>query len=84
MVGLAGKGKAREAAVAGGREQFERVPPLAPSGARLGGGLQDCEVTPLLGKEVARGEAGLASPDNDYVFLDRSAVGRVSTPYCLC
>ena len=69
MVGVAGERLAREAVVAGGGEQPQRVPALAPRGRGRVGGVEDREVAALLGEVVADGEAGLAAADDDDVAV---------------
>ena len=53
VVGIAGKGQPGQAAVARGGEQLERLPAFTPGGCRLFGRLEDREVSPPLGEEVA-------------------------------
>src|SRR5436305_610253 len=45
---IAGEGQARQAAVANGRKEVQRVPPSAPGGPRLRCRLQDREAATLL------------------------------------
>ena len=70
-VRVAREREARKRVVAGRREQFERVPALAPRRRGLSGGLKDREIATLLGEEVADGEACLAAADDDYVAMLR-------------
>src|SRR5829696_4103396 len=74
VLGVAGERHARQAVVAHGREEDQRVPALAPRGGRGGGGFEDREVAPLFGEQVTDREAGLASPDDDDVAAGGHAV----------
>jgi hypothetical protein len=63
-VGITGKGKARQGAVAPGREERQRLPALVPGGADRIGALEDQETTSLADEEVPHGKAGLAGADD--------------------
>jgi hypothetical protein len=70
-----------ERVIAGGREQLERVPALAPCGRRLVRRLEDRDVAPLAGEEVADRQAGLATADHNHLAaLGHGAIGHNSPP----
>ena len=74
-VRIAGERQARQAAVASGREQLQRVPPRAPGGRRLLRRLEDREVATLLSQEIPDRKPGLAAAD--YNHLEVIACGPV-------
>jgi hypothetical protein len=73
-VRVARKRQSRQAVVAHGREELERVPAAAPRSSRDFRGFEDGEVASLLSEEVADGKAGLAAADDEHVVPFRHAV----------
>ena len=70
-VGVAGERAPRQAVVAHGREQLQRVPPRAPCRRGRVGGFEDRELPPLAGEQIADRQAGLAAAhDDDVMVLD--------------
>src|SRR5205814_1953438 len=59
----------RQGVIPAWREEFQRVPALAPGGRDVVRALQDYEVAAAPGEEVADGHAGLAAADDDDVVV---------------
>ena len=74
-VRIAGEGQARQAAVASGRKQLQRVPPRAPGGRRLLRRLEDREVATLLSQEIPDRKTGLAAADDDHLQVIAHCAG---------
>ena len=66
-VGVARKREAGQAVVAHGREQLQRVPPLAPRRSRRVGRLENREAAAVPGQEVPERQPCLAAADHDDV-----------------
>ena len=66
-VRIAGERQTRQAAVASGREQLERVPPCAPGVRRLIGRFEDRELATLLSQEIPDRKSGLAAADHSHL-----------------
>jgi hypothetical protein len=63
-VGLAGESQSREAVVPTRREQDQRIPAAAPSGADRIGAIEDHEPPTLASEEIPHRQARLARPDH--------------------
>ena len=73
-VRIAGEGQTRQAAIASGRKQLQRVPPCAPSGRRLLRRLEDRELATLPSQEIPDRKTGLAAADNDHLAIVATVV----------
>lgn len=77
-----GEGHPREPVDAGGGEEKERVPPVAPGVADLLAGVQDHKEPTLSGKVIAHGKARLAAADDHRLEPFWILVpGQVPSPY---